>query len=149
MAAKTGLRAARIALWAFRQQGNPTIRSPHRPATEKARYLEFVSVYAQGHVAETLILEQQSEILGQATFRNFELNGVGLAGNVDTVGNDTDLKKFKGDHVDTCHFPSTVQAITSQKSVSLSSGKRPLASSKRKSRRMNFLNPQSLPWTNR
>ena len=54
-----------------------------------------MSVYAQGHVAETLILEQQSEILGQATFRNFELNGVGLAGNVDTVGNDTDLKNSK------------------------------------------------------
>ena len=34
---------------------------------------------------------------------------------------------------------------TSQKSVSLSSGSRPLASSRRKSRRMNFLKPQSLP----
>ena len=38
---------------------------------------------------------------------------------------------------------------TSQNMVSLSSGNNPLASSMRKSRRMNFLNPQSLPWTNR
>jgi hypothetical protein len=64
-------------------------------------------VDAQGHIAETLVLEQQSEILGQPTFRNFELNGVGLAGNVDTVGNDTDLQ-FKGEDDDICHFPSTV-----------------------------------------
>lgn len=34
---------------------------------------------------------------------------------------------------------------TSQNIVNLSSGKSPFASSMRKSRRMNFLNPQSLP----
>ena len=39
--------------------------------------------------------------------------------------------------------------FTSQKRVSLSSGSSPLASSSRKSRRINFLNPQSLPWTKR
>lgn len=39
--------------------------------------------------------------------------------------------------------------LTSQKMVNLSSGKRPLASSRRKSRRMNFLKPQSLPCTKR
>jgi hypothetical protein len=66
-----------------------------------------MAVDAQGHIAETLVLEQQSEILGQPTFRNFELNGVGLAGNVDTVGNDTDLQ-FKGEDDDTCHSQSTV-----------------------------------------
>lgn len=38
--------------------------------------------------------------------------------------------------------------ITSQNSVSLSSGKSPLASSRRKSLLINFLKPQSLPWTN-
>jgi hypothetical protein len=40
------------------------------------------------------------------------------------------------------------QRRTSQKSVNLSSGKRPFASSRRKSRRINFLKPQSFPWTN-
>lgn len=40
-------------------------------------------------------------------------------------------------------------SLTSQKMVNLSSGKRPLASSRRKSRRMNFLKPQSLPCTKR
>lgn len=38
---------------------------------------------------------------------------------------------------------------TSQNNVSLSSGKRPLASSSKKSLRMNFLKPQSFPCTNR
>lgn len=38
---------------------------------------------------------------------------------------------------------------TSQKMVNLSSGRSPLDSSIRKSRRMNFLKPQSLPCTNR
>lgn len=38
--------------------------------------------------------------------------------------------------------------ITSQKRVSLSSGSSPFASSRRKSLRINFLKPQSLPWTN-
>ena len=37
--------------------------------------------------------------------------------------------------------------LTSQYSVSLSSGRSPLASSKKKSRLMNFLNPQSFPWS--
>jgi hypothetical protein len=35
--------------------------------------------------------------------------------------------------------------LTSQKIVNLSSGRRPLASSSRKSLRINFLNPQSFP----
>lgn len=39
--------------------------------------------------------------------------------------------------------------LTSQNIVNLSSGNSPFASSNRKSRRMNFLKPQSLPWTNR
>lgn len=39
-------------------------------------------------------------------------------------------------------------AFTSQNIVSRSSGSRPLESSIRKSLRMNFLKPQSLPWTN-
>lgn len=43
----------------------------------------------------------------------------------------------------------TYRWCTSQKSVSLSSGRRPLASSSRKSLRMNFLKPQSFPWTKR
>lgn len=38
---------------------------------------------------------------------------------------------------------------TSQKSVSLSSGRSPFASSSKKSRLINFLKPQSFPWTNR
>lgn len=38
---------------------------------------------------------------------------------------------------------------TSQNNESLSSGKRPLASSSKKSLRMNFLKPQSFPCTNR
>ncbi len=37
---------------------------------------------------------------------------------------------------------------TSQNIVNLSSGSNPFASSKRKSLRINFLNPQSFPWTN-
>lgn len=41
-----------------------------------------------------------------------------------------------------------IAMLTSQKRVSLSSGKSPLASSRRKSRLINFLKPQSLPWTN-
>lgn len=39
--------------------------------------------------------------------------------------------------------------ITSQYSVSLSSGNNPFASSSKKSRRINFLKPQSFPWTKR
>lgn len=39
--------------------------------------------------------------------------------------------------------------LTSQNIVNLSSGNRPFASSSRKSRRMNFLKPQSFPCTNR
>lgn len=39
--------------------------------------------------------------------------------------------------------------LTSQKIVNLSSGNSPFASSSRKSRRMNFLKPQSLPCTKR
>lgn len=38
--------------------------------------------------------------------------------------------------------------LTSQNIVNLSSGNKPFASSSRKSRRINFLKPQSLPWTN-
>lgn len=39
--------------------------------------------------------------------------------------------------------------LTSQKSVNLSSGSRPLVSSSRKSLLINFLKPQSFPWTKR
>lgn len=38
--------------------------------------------------------------------------------------------------------------LTSQYKVSLSSGSKPFASSNKKSLRMNFLKPQSFPWTN-
>ena len=40
------------------------------------------------------------------------------------------------------------RSVTSQKKVSLSLGRSPLVSSMRKSLLINFLNPQSLPWTN-
>jgi len=43
---------------------------------------------------------------------------------------------------------SLLFVFTSQNMVSRSSGRRPLESSIRKSLRMNFLKPQSLPWTN-
>lgn len=46
-------------------------------------------------------------------------------------------------------FTLSATTLTSQNIVSLSSGSRPFASSSRKSRRMNFLKPQSLPCTNR
>ena len=45
-------------------------------------------------------------------------------------------------------YGSFLVALTSQYKVSLSSGNRPFASSKRKSLLMNFLKPQSLPCTN-
>lgn len=48
---------------------------------------------------------------------------------------------------DVCPLIFTLSAttLTSEKNVSLSSGKRPLASSSKKSLRMNFLKPQSFP----
>ena len=45
-------------------------------------------------------------------------------------------------------IPIFALAITSQKKVSLSLGRSPLVSSMRKSLLMNFLKPQSFPWTN-
>lgn len=48
-----------------------------------------------------------------------------------------------------CYCFSSRGRLTSQNRVSLSSGRSPLASSRRKSLLINFLNPQSLPCTNR
>lgn len=59
------------------------------------------------------------------------------------------LKKKKKRGLNQKEFNTKTWQCTSQKSVSLSSGRRPLASSRRKSLRMNFLKPQSFPWTNR
>lgn len=52
--------------------------------------------------------------------------------------------------IDVCPLMLTLSAttLTSEYKVSLSSGRRPFDSSSKKSRRMNFLKPQSLPWTN-
>lgn len=49
----------------------------------------------------------------------------------------------------TMEFLEIKNVPTSQNNVSLSSGKRPLVSSSKKSLRMNFLKPQSFPCTNR
>ncbi len=53
--------------------------------------LELAPVDAERDVAEALVLEHEAQILGQSALWNFELDGVGLAGNVDAVGHDADL----------------------------------------------------------
>jgi hypothetical protein len=61
-----------------------------------------------------------------------------------------DISKLTGLNC-VCPLVLTLSAttLTSQNKVNLSSGKSPLASSIKKSRRINFLNPQSFPKVNK
>ena len=54
-------------------------------------YLKVTSIDAQCDIAEALIFEQETQIVGKPTFRNFKLDCVGLARNIDAVSNDAHL----------------------------------------------------------
>lgn len=48
--------------------------------------LEIPAVYAKCHVAEALVFEQETQIIGKAALGYFELYGIGLPRNVNAVG---------------------------------------------------------------
>lgn len=119
--------------------------------------VELSSADSERYVAKFLVLKQQPEIVGQPALRYFKLCRITLPGDVYTVRYYADLMEI----IKLCRYNETfrvtrsnkcdnrhTKVYTSQNIVSLSSGSSPLASSRRKSLLMNFLKPQSLPWTN-
>lgn len=118
--------------------------------------VKLSSADSERYVAKFLVLKQQPEIVGQPTLRYFKLCRITLPRDVYTVRHYADLKEIiklcrynvqRNEISNKCDNRHT-KVYTSQNIVSLSSGSSPLASSKRKSLLMNFLKPQSLPWTN-
>lgn len=127
--------------------------------------LKLFAADGERDVAEFLVFEEEPKVVGQSALWYLELYRVALAGDIDAVRNDANLKRqnrereafFRGVrgfinlHREEGNFTEIkvitqhTKVYTSQNIVSLSSGSRPFASSKRKSLLINFLKPQSLP----
>jgi hypothetical protein len=55
--------------------------------------LELFAAYGERDVAKFLVFEEESEVIGQSTFRHLKLYRIALAGYIDAIGYDTNLQR--------------------------------------------------------
>lgn len=121
--------------------------------------LELSTANGKRDVAKFLVFKKQPQVVRKPALGHFELYRVALPRDVDAVRHHAHLQRCEivvkvfclwraVKNVEMKVITQHTKVYTSQNIVSLSSGSSPLASSSRKSLLMNFLKPQSFPWTN-